>query len=84
MKTLVKNSGGRWCVTEVTLTCGSGIVAYINGKGWIRGDIQHNDKYGGYYFYSEKEKVWQPLSEDLEVRTIEEQTLLEREARKLK
>jgi len=77
IKTLVKNSNGRWCIVQETLTCGNMIYAYIEGKGWLLGRIEHSDRLGGYYFLCETQKIQVPLSEQIEVRTVEEQKELE-------
>lgn len=68
MKTLVKKTSGRWCVVERELTCGSPIEAYVPGKGWLKGRIEHHDSLGGYFFLCESENVRLCLSENLEVR----------------
>lgn len=79
MRTLVKNSSGRWCIAEPELTCGSSLVAYIPGKGWVLGRVEFSDEKKDYYFLCESQKITQVFSENLEVRTVDEQIALENE-----
>lgn len=83
MKTLVKNSGGRWCIVEKELTCASPLVAYVPNQGWINGRVEYADEMGGYYFLNEEKIVRIPLSEKLEVRTVEEQEELIKECKNI-
>jgi len=80
MKTLVKNQYGKWCIVEKTLSSGSPLYAYIEGKGWCLGRIEYADSKGGYYFLCESKNFFVRLDEELEVRTVAEQKALEREA----
>jgi hypothetical protein len=51
-------ASGRYVMdtTGIEFTCGRAIEVYIPGdpdRGWHLGRVEHDHRYGGYYFYSE-------------------------------
>jgi len=45
---------GRYLMTTtgIEFTCGWPIEVFIDGQGWQMGNVEHSEKYGGYYFYN--------------------------------
>jgi hypothetical protein len=62
MKTLVKDSAGKWCIVAKELTCGNVVKAKCDGLE-LWGRIEYSDSHGGYYFLSEEHRITKNITD---------------------